>query len=104
MTPEQAVTEAFRAASRRVGLGVADRRSENYQALLIQTSEHLDGAAKAWTSIAQARPDTVEQDLEPIQLHAFVQILQATISCLLALAYFPYLRAIDGRRVTERLN
>ncbi len=104
MTPEQAISAAFRAASREMSRGMTTQKAQAYEAFLIQTSEHLDSAGKAWAGLAANRgPATTSNQAAGMEMHAYVQLLQATVGCLMALGHFPYLPRIDARDVTEKL-
>ncbi len=103
MTSDEAISAAFRAASREMARGMAPDKGGAYEAFLIQTGEYLDGSSQSWARLAEARPRITASQAEGMEMHAYIQILQATIGCLMALGHFPYLPRIDAEVVTEKL-
>lgn len=99
MTPDDAISAAFRAASKEL-----DRQPvqvEAYETFLLNTSEHLDLAAQFLTQIAEKREAANDETLASLEQCGLREILQASVSGLLALAHYPYLNRItmQGERL-----
>lgn len=93
MTPDEAISAAFRASSRE--LARVPVRPDAYEAFLIKTSEHLDLAAQLLTRIASERENSNADTLTTLEQCGLREMLQATVSALLALGHYPYLKSIN---------
>jgi hypothetical protein len=103
MTPEEAISTAFRAASKEIATGMTSKRAEAYQGFLTAASGYLNDAAKGLTMVANHRPNVSDSQMDALEMHAYHQVLQATITSLMALSHFPYLGNIESSIVREKL-
>lgn len=96
MTPDQAISAAFRAASQELARTFV--KAESYEGFLISSADHLDQAAQLLTKIAQERGVAQDQHaLTKLEHQGLREILQATVSTLLALGHYPYLKRVEIR-------
>ncbi|MEE8551580.1 MAG: hypothetical protein V3T08_10045 [Gemmatimonadota bacterium] len=96
MTPDEAISAAFRAAS--TELARTSVRPDAYEGFLAATKEHLDLASQFFSKIAVHRDKAGYNAITTLEHQGLREILQATVSTLLALGHYPYLDRIhmDG--------
>lgn len=104
MTPEESISAAFRAASREMSRGMTANKAAAFQGFLVQTSQTLNETAKAFAAVSGLRPKGSAEDIARLEAYAYNQILQATISAIMALGHFPYLEGVDSRITEENLS
>ena len=93
MTPDEIISAAFRAASKE--LSRSPIRPDAYEGFMVATSEHLDQAAQFFSKIAEERNTASLDTLTALEHYGMREILQATVSALLALGHYPYLDRIQ---------
>lgn len=93
VTADQAITAAYRAASREFAREAA--RPAAYEAFLIATSDHLEKAAQVLTKIAVNREQSTSLAIRGLEAAGLREIMTASVSVLLALGHYPYLRRVE---------
>lgn len=105
MTPEEAISAAFRAASRGMAQGISPSKASAFEVFLVQANDSVKQTAKALTMVAKYRPDaTTDEQIALLEMHAYNQTLQMAVTCLMALGHFPYLGNIDVSIVKDKLD
>lgn len=93
MTPDQAVSAAFRAAVKE--LSKAPPKVEAYGTFLAATGHRLERADRMFTTIAVKREELDEQTMAHLEHTGLHEVMAAAIAALMALAHYPYLSRID---------
>ncbi len=104
MTPEESITAAFRAASGEMSKGMTANKAGAFHGFVVQASHTLNETAKAFAAVSELRPNGSTEDIARLEAYAYNQILQTTITVLMALGHFPYLDRISNRVVEENLS
>ncbi len=105
LTPDEAISIAFRAASRGMAQGITPRKASAFEVFLVQVNDSTKQTAKAITMVAKYRPDaTTKGQIAMLENHAFNQTLQTAINSLMLLGHFPYLDGLDAAAVKDKLD
>ncbi len=95
MSPDEAITAAYRAAAHEIARGLAPDRAAAFEGFMIETGGHAVAISESWSNLAMARPIMTPVCADSAEMRVYTDTLATAVSALLTLAHFPHLEKID---------